>query len=659
MTDKKQQRRSPRGGTQHDAANEEQTPLADLLTPEQCERLLAAKAWWQEGEFALDFLAERAGHEARIGQIRLLLGDLRAEGGQTPAETLAPLLRLVRGLSANRALNRNLLTPTFPGALRDLLFGTDGLPERLTRFLESQRLVGAQTASQFLYAAFPDRFALVSPATLAMLAPTREQRVRAREIAQARFDASPHTPAPVLALLGDLVLYEAAREMLGVDSFVDVNAVLWHAAARRGADNDSVTRKPAFAAAAPLRPVLAREPAAVYATARVAPPQTDGDDDAEENGDDTSAGEERDLLDLVEAHVAAQGFTYPALAVRNYYVALKTKPFVILAGLSGTGKTRLTELFAEAICDNAAPGNGQYLLLPVRPDWTDPSALLGYHNLLAGEYVSTPFLDLLREAARPANAGRRAFFVCLDEMNLARVEHYFADVLSAMETRARTLLLPGGPADAAPATLAPNVFLTGSVNVDEAAYPFSKKVLDRANTLEFSEVRLRRNENASSASERAAPPDLPFGVRQRLFLRSRVANVSVAREKLDRAVAGFADRAENVLADLNERLEARGLHFGYRVRDEVLRYLANSLDAAGRGLLLPSESVGANLSAAFDIQIVGKVLPRVAGTHEALSGLLTSLDDWASAEGFVRTQAKLARMRARAADEGVVSFYEG
>jgi hypothetical protein len=130
-------------------------------------------------------------------------------------------------------------------------------------------------------------------------------------------------------------------------------------------------------------------------------------------------------------------------------------------------------------------------------------------------------------------------------MNLARVEHYFADVLSAMETSTRVLRLPGGEP---PATLAPNVFLTGSVNVDEAAYPFSKKVLDRANTLEFSEVHLRGGEGEIRAPAAPLAP-LSFRERQRLFLRSRVAGVAHAREKLARlGDADHAGRALDILA---------------------------------------------------------------------------------------------------------------
>jgi hypothetical protein len=183
-----------------------------------------------------------------------------------------------------------------------------------------------------------------------------------------------------------------------------------------------------------------RESASEYRVARNVPPPS------------REPATEARLLDYIEGYVAAQGFTFPPLAVRDYYVALKTKPFAILAGLSGTGKTRLTELFAEALTGDVP---GQYRLLAVRPDWTDPSPLLGYHNVLTGEYVATPLLDLLRAAGQPENRAR-AFFVCFDEMNLARVEHYLADLLSAMETRRRELTLANGPAVA----LSPNVFLS-------------------------------------------------------------------------------------------------------------------------------------------------------------------------------------------------------
>jgi hypothetical protein len=116
-----------------------------------------------------------------------------------------------------------------------------------------------------------------------------------------------------------------------------------------------------------------------------------------------------------------------------------------------------------------------------------------------------------------------------------------------------------------------------------------------------------------------------------------------------------------VLTELNGLLEARNLHFGYRVRDEVFCYAANSFDAGedgdGAPLLVPGD-LTANLHTALDLQIVQKALPRVSGTQESLDRTLRLLERWAEDAGFSRTRAKLARMRARAEEDGIVSFYE-
>src|SRR5690606_23040487 len=119
--------------------------------------------------------------------------------------------------------------------------------------------------------------------------------------------------------------------------------------------------------------------------------------------------------------------------IRAYHLALRTKPLVILTGISGTGKTRLTRLYADAIhniTDSRQP-NEHYLLVAVQPDWHNARDLLGYYNTLTGTSHPTPFLRfLLHAAAAPA----ALYFVCLDEMNLARPEYYLAPILSALET---------------------------------------------------------------------------------------------------------------------------------------------------------------------------------------------------------------------------------
>ena len=412
------------------------------------------------------------------------------------------------------------------------------------------------------------------------------------------------------------------------------------------------------------------------------------------------------LLTVLEREIAAQGFVYPPLTVRDYYLCLQSKPFVLLSGLSGTGKTQLTSLFANVLTGTPVSQNlTQYRLLPVRPDWTDSTPILGYVNLLAasptgrGAFVSTPFLDFLQRALRPANANH-AYFICLDEMNLARVEHYFAEMLSAMETTTRELLLPDGRLLRLPS----NFFITGTLNQDEATHSLSRKVLDRANTLTFQDVSLREtaifrpsekdksekdkaedkaeaaedkeDKNEAKREEEAASSVMELNaiklnsemeaaltpaIRQALFLQARVGSVGAAREKLRQvspADKDFATYVVNVLADVNGFLEPHGLHFAYRVRDEALRYCANSFDVDGCGLLTPHtlHDAPANLRTALDLQLLQKVLPRLTGTLDQLAAPLTDLLRYAERQQFTQTALRLRRLQARLQRDGFSSF---
>ena len=298
----------------------------------------------------------------------------------------------------------------------------------------------------------------------------------------------------------------------------------------------------------------------------------------------------------------------------------------------------------------------------MRPDWADSTPVLGYVNLLTpgpegkGRFVSTPFLDFARRAAQPENA-HRAYFLCLDEMNLARIEHYFAEVLSAMETPTRELLLPDSRALRLPA----NLFLTGTLNLDESTHTLSRKVLDRANTMVLREVRLREEEGADQRSD----PESALGTDdcQAMFLYARARTVAAARTKLRGMSIDGVDFAEYIvhrLAEANDILEPHGLHFAYRIRDEVLRYCANSFDTDGVGLL-NSDTAGdglINLQIALDFQIVQKVLPRLSGTREALDQPLRDLQRWAERSRLARTGLKLERMRSRLDRDGFVTFEE-
>ncbi|MCS6776151.1 MAG: hypothetical protein RMJ43_01240, partial [Chloroherpetonaceae bacterium] len=361
-----------------------------------------------------------------------------------------------------------------------------------------------------------------------------------------------------------------------------------------------------------------------------------------------------DVLRALEAHIAGRGFAYPPLTVRTCYLCLQTRPLVLLSGLSGTGKTHLTFLIAEALTGNTGE---QYRLIPVRPDWADSSPLLGYVNYLArggeGRYIIPPFLQFLQQAARPENA-HRAFFLCLDEMNLARAEHYLAEVLSAMEAPTRILLLPDGTGMPLP----PNLFLTGTLNLDDATHPLSRRTLDRASVLTFSDVHLD-----DPATPPAPATDPPFALRQAVFLHTRIQDVQEARSILTRIPYAGDTGLHRVLRTLSEAhrlLEQHGLSFAYRVRDDALRFCARSFDCNGQGLLAieTPDDPRANLHIALDLFLTTRVLPRLSGPAEQVDPPARELLQWATEVRFQHAATRLERFLHRLQRTGFASMDE-
>lgn len=136
-------------------------------------------------------------------------------------------------------------------------------------------------------------------------------------------------------------------------------------------------------------------------------------------------GDFQKAVSYIHAHLVDMEYMYPRHVVENYLTLLRTKDLIILAGDSGSGKTNLVKSFAKAV-------GGKSIIIPVKPNWTSSEDLLGYYNPLEKKYLATPFLEALIEAQQNPEI---PYFICLDEMNLARVEYYFADFLSLLETR--------------------------------------------------------------------------------------------------------------------------------------------------------------------------------------------------------------------------------
>ncbi len=133
-------------------------------------------------------------------------------------------------------------------------------------------------------------------------------------------------------------------------------------------------------------------------------------------------------IELVTSFID-KGFNFDKDTLFNYYVSLKTKPFVILTGISGSGKSKIAEVFAESIAED---GEKNYELIPVKPNWRDNKGLFGYHNVIDDNYYATPLIRLFLKALKNPD---KPYFLILDEMNIAQVEHYFADYLSLIESR--------------------------------------------------------------------------------------------------------------------------------------------------------------------------------------------------------------------------------
>jgi MoxR-like ATPase len=272
----------------------------------------------------------------------------------------------------------------------------------------------------------------------------------------------------------------------------------------------------------------------------------------------------------------------------------------VLSGISGTGKTWLAEAYARAV-------GAKCLLVPVAPNWTTNEDLLGYLNPVDGNYHNTEFSVFLREAAREhADAvaekrSARPYHLILDEMNLARVEQYFAKFLSAMELRtrsedARIELAPNNVV-----ALTPNLRFVGTVNVDETTHGFADKVYDRSQLIE-----LTIDKNDVLAHLEGRP---------------------------------YADLIANVWETLHKVAP-----FAFRVLDEINGYVDEA------------STMNISWEVALDEQLLQKVLTKVKGTDLALGSALQEFVEIA-ADRFPLSYRKAEGMRVAFTEHGFTSYF--
>ncbi|NNF58903.1 MAG: AAA domain-containing protein [Rhodothermaceae bacterium] len=379
-------------------------------------------------------------------------------------------------------------------------------------------------------------------------------------------------------------------------------------------------------------------------------------------------------LERLIAAIAARRFVYEPWEIAAFVTALRTKPFVLLAGVTGVGKSKLPQLVAEATGSAST-------LIPVRPDWTDPAEVLGYTDL-AGTFRPGA---LLRTAHAAMEAPEQMHLAVLDEMNLGRPEHYLAEVLSRIEARvpapfggwASPPLLTQG-LDAADARwnavrLAPNLALVGTVNVDESAHPFSRKVLDRAFTLELQATDLANWAPIDSAAMATAEPWPASVWWPRAIRLGELTHLSTAEQQV-------VNTAVEAIAEANALLAPAGLGIGYRARDEAALFALHAGATPDAFRTRDGQAVGP-----LDLALHMKMLPRLEGSRPAVraavlglfgwafdatprrdeTDLLPLLDAWESdrrpdrldTARFPYTAARLARMTDALLTDGYVSFW--
>jgi hypothetical protein len=365
-------------------------------------------------------------------------------------------------------------------------------------------------------------------------------------------------------------------------------------------------------------------------------------------------------LNQLNSGLSNAGLKIADKLVNRFVSSLLTKPFVILTGLSGSGKTKLAQAFVQWICQDKS----QYCIIPVGADWTNREPLLGYPNALnPKEYVKPDngALDLIINANENEDL---PYFLILDEMNLSHVERYFADFLSVMESKEEIPLYAEGTIEnRVPAKLKvpSNLFIIGTVNIDETTNMFSPKVLDRANTIEFRVTKEEMEKFLSNIK------DINMGA-----LTGKGAGM--AKSFLE--MAASKDFVTTDIAEINAafvqffgELKKTGAEFGYRSATEILR-LINQLSVLDDNLTTHQK---------IDIAIIQKLLPKLHGSRRKLCPVLETLGsfcingdikiikdvfekadfDFNSANVlYPLSLEKIARMYRGAIDNGFASFAE-
>lgn len=341
--------------------------------------------------------------------------------------------------------------------------------------------------------------------------------------------------------------------------------------------------------------------------------QTKDKIEEEINMEEDMQQKEQEFLEQFIHVTQDMGLKYDEKDLVNFHTALKSNALTILAGMSGTGKSKLVQAYGRAL----GLDNTQLIFIPVRPSWTDDADLIGYVDTKNMLYrpSDTYLIDTLFTAQQERN---KLFIICFDEMNLSRVEHYFSQFLSVleMEPNRRMLRLYSdrieqqiyNSAQYSPEiNIGSNVIFVGTVNIDESTYHFSDKVLDRANVINLQ-------------------------IENYLFLKNRDTVVKDSKEKtkkpytfdqfhkfrkIDSTILLTEDEL-TLLWSIHEVMQNENKNFGIgpRVIKQIDSYIKN----------LPEKAI-LSRDEAFDIQIVQRIMTKLRGPEGLLNSLVGKIEE--------------------------------
>ena len=340
------------------------------------------------------------------------------------------------------------------------------------------------------------------------------------------------------------------------------------------------------------------------------------------------------------------GLIYSDALIKRFTFSLMAKRFLILSGLAGSGKTQLALTFAYALTTDKS----QVCVVPVGADWTNREPLLGFPDALRhGEYIrpDNGALDLLIEAGKVENS-EKPYFLILDEMNMSYVERYFADFLSAMESGEPIALWTGNNNSNIPprVTLPDNLFIIGTINVDETTYMFSPKVLDRANVIEFKIA----VEEMGKYLDEMKPVN-------RKIVNGRGSDmaasfVSIAKDKQ----YGKDESINSALKSFFGILKEVNAEFGYRSAAEIFRFISKAKSNDDTDKPMNNDDI-------LDCAVVQKLLPKLHGSRKRLEPTLQALwklcmPDVSSQELTAITAEGIAKARYKLSADKVRRMYE-